>query len=173
MCIFCSPYHGVPYPWYEVHILARSYEKTRSNFGVYAKKWDADNSSRICKFLEHLSCNFENKTFLSVILVSMNRRGKDIKLTFASFGLHAGRFTVECRGYGNTLLSYFDIFIKVSSIFFLDSLITESLQCQIGLQLHTCFINFNLVKFRENWEKEFYLESMFWAKSTLLQTFCF
>ena len=59
--------------------------------------------------------------FLSGVIVSVNRRGKDIKVTFASLDLHAGRFTVECTEYRNTLFSYFDIFIYVSSNFTLDS----------------------------------------------------
>ena len=59
--------------------------------------------------------------FLSGVIVSVNRRRKDIKATFASLGLHARRFTVEYTEYGNTLFSYFDIFIYVSSNFTLDS----------------------------------------------------
>ena len=77
----------------------------------------------------------------------MHRRRKDIKVTFVSFGLHAGRFTVEVKEHGNALFSYFDIFIYVSSNFTLDSRITEYLQCHIGLQLHIYFINFDFVKF--------------------------
>ena len=34
-----------------------------------------------------------------------------LKVTFVSFGLYAGKFTVECTEYGNTLFSYLDIFI--------------------------------------------------------------
>ena len=52
---------------------------------------------------QHLSCNFEGKTFLSGLIVSVNRRRKDMKVTFVSFGLYAGRFTVECTEYGKTL----------------------------------------------------------------------
>ena len=59
--------------------------------------------------------------FLLGVIVSVNRRGKDIQVTFASLDLHAGRFTIECTEYRNTLFSYFDIFIYVSSIFTLDS----------------------------------------------------
>ena len=44
---------------------------------------------------------------------------------------HAGRFTVECTGYGNVLFSYFDIFIYVSSNFTLNSRIPEYLHCHI------------------------------------------
>ena len=86
----------------------------------------------------------------------VNRWRKDIKVTFVSLGLHAWRFTVECAEYGNTISSYFVIFIYVSSNFALDSsiAIAEYLQCHIGLQLHTCFVNFDLVKFGENTEKE-------------------
>ena len=31
-----------------------------------------------------------------------------------------------------------------------DSRITEYLQCHVGFQLHTCFINFDLVMFQKN-----------------------
>ena len=67
-----------------------------------------------------------------------------------SFGLYAGRFTVEFKECGNALFQYFDIFMYVSSSFPLDLRIAEYLHCHIGLQLHTCFINFHLVKFLEN-----------------------
>ena len=77
----------------------------------------------------------------------MNGWKKEIKVTFVGFGLHAGRFAVEYKEYGNTLFLYFDIFIYVSSNFTLDSRSTECFQCHIGLQLHTCFINFDLVSF--------------------------
>ena len=63
----------------------------------------------------------KNFFFLSGVIVSVNTRGKDIKVTFTSLGLHAGRFTVECAEYKNTLFLYFDIFIYVSSTFTLDS----------------------------------------------------
>ena len=66
------------------------------------------------------------------------------------------------------LFSYFNMIMYVSSNFTLDLWITEFLQCHIDSQ-----INFDFVKFQEHWEKEFLLESMFWAKSTLLQTFLF
>ena len=64
-------------------------------------------------------------------VVSVNRRRKDIKVTFASFGVHAGRFTVECTEYENRLFSDFDILIYVSSNFTLDLGITEHLQCHL------------------------------------------
>ena len=110
-----------------------------------------------CQFLPDV-VNFDNichvilkkKTSLSAAIVSVNIRRKDIKVKIVSFGLHARRFTVECTEYGNALFSYFYIFIYVSPNFTLDSRITEYLRCHIGLQLHTCFINFDLVKFREN-----------------------
>ena len=35
LCILFVLYHGVPDPWYEVHILSRSYEKTNFNLGDY------------------------------------------------------------------------------------------------------------------------------------------
>ena len=60
---------------------------------------------------QHLSCNFERKTFLLGLIVSVNRQRKDTKVKFLSFDLHAGRFTVECTGYGNTLFS--DTFRKI------------------------------------------------------------
>ena len=110
-------YHGVPYPWYEVHILIRSYEKTSFKFGIYVTKWDVGNSSRISSILIIFAW-FWKKTFLSRVIFSVNRRRKDTKVTFVSFGLHAGRFIVECKKYGNKLFSYFDIFIYVSSNFF-------------------------------------------------------
>ena len=72
------------------------------------------------------------KTFSSGVIVSVNRRRKAIQVTFVSFGLHAWRFTVECTEYGNTLFSYFDIFISVSSNFTLNSRITGYLQCRVG-----------------------------------------
>ena len=55
---------------------------------------------------QHLSCNFERKTFLSGSIVSVNRRKKYIKVTIVSFALHAERFTVGCTEHGNTLFSY-------------------------------------------------------------------
>ena len=67
-------------------------------------------------------------------VVSVNRRRKDIKVTFVSFGVHAGRFTAECTEYENTLLTNkqdFDILIYVSSNFTLDLRITEHLQCHL------------------------------------------
>ena len=118
-------------------------------------------SHGICQFWQHLSRNFEKKFLLSAVIVSVNRQRKDIKLTFVSFYLHAGRFTVKCEEYENTLFSYFDFFIHISSNFTLDSRITKYLQCHIGLQFHTYFINFDLVKSRENCGKEFKLEPMF------------
>ena len=36
-------------------------------------------------------------------------------LTYSLYGLHTGRFTVEFKEYGNTLFSYFEFFIYVSS----------------------------------------------------------
>ena len=110
---------------------------------------------RFCLFWQHLSCNSEKKLFISGVIVSVNIWKKDFKKTFVGFRLHAGRFLVECKKYGNTQFLYFDIFIYVSSNFTLDSRSTEYLQCHIGLQLHTCCINFDLVKFRENWVREF------------------
>ena len=83
------------------------------------------------QFRQHLSCNFEkNFSFKSHCRENVNRHRKDIKVCF---GLHAGRFTVECTKNGNTLFSYFDIFICVSSNFTLDSRIAGYLQCHIGL----------------------------------------
>ena len=113
MCKFFVSHHGVPYPWYEVHILPRSYEKTSSSFGDYVARWDVDNFSRISSILANI-CHviLKKKNFLSGLIVSVNRRKKDTKVTFVSLGLHAERFTVECTEYGNTLFSYFDISTK-------------------------------------------------------------
>ena len=36
-------------------------------------------------------------------------------LTYSLCGLHTGRFTVDFKEYGNTLFSYFEFFIYVSS----------------------------------------------------------
>ena len=63
----------------------------------------------------------------------VNRRRKDIKVTFVSFGLHAGRFRVERTEHGNKLFLYFDIFIYVSLNFILGSRIAEFFQFHIGL----------------------------------------
>ena len=140
----------VPYSWYEAHILTRSYEKKSSDSGDYVTI-----PHGFSQFWQYLSCNFEKKLFLSGVIVLVNRRRKDIKVKFVTFSFHSGRFTVICKEYGNKLFSYFDIFIYLSSNFTLDSRIAKYLQGHIGLQLHTSLINFNLVKFRENWEKEF------------------
>ena len=136
----------VPYSWYKVHILTRTYEKKSSDSGDYV-------AILLCQFWQYLS-NFEKKLFLSRVIVSVKERRKDIKVTFVSFGFHSGRLTVICKEYGNKLFSYFDIFINVSSNLTLDSRSTKYFQGHIGLQFHTSFINFDLVKFRENWEKK-------------------
>ena len=135
----------VPYSWYKVHILTRSCKKKSSDSGDYVTI-----PHGFCQFWQYLSCNFEKK---SGVIVSVNRR--NIKVTFVSFSFLLGRFTIICKQYGNKLFSYFNIFICVLSNFTLDSRITKCLQGHIGLQLHTSFINFDSVKFRENWEKEF------------------
>ena len=140
----------VPYSWYKVHVLTRSCKKKSSDSGDYVTI-----PHGFCQFWLYLSGNFEKKLFLSGVIVSVNRRRKDIKVTFVSFSFHSRRFIVTCKEYGNKLFSYFDIFIQFSSNFTLDSRITEYFQGHIGLQLHTSFINFDLVKFRENWEKKF------------------
>ena len=79
------------------------------------------------------------KVIISLVILkkknfSGNSWRKYIKVTFASFDLHAQMFKAECIEYGSTLFSYFGIFICVSSNFTLDSRITEYLQCYIGLQ---------------------------------------
>ena len=112
------------------------------------------------QFWQYLLCNFEKKLFLSRVIGSVNRLRKDIKVTFAFFSFHTGRFTVIWKAYGNKLFSYFDIFKYVLSNFTLDSRIKKYLQGNIGLRFLTSLINFDLVQFRENWEKEFQLESM-------------
>ena len=79
----------------------------------------------------------------------LNRWRKDIKVTLVTFGLHAGRFTVECAEYENTLFSYFDIFIYFPSNFALDSTIAEYLHCHIGLQFHICLLILILLSFEK------------------------
>ena len=139
----------VPYSWYKVHVLTRTYEKKSSDSGDYVTI-----PHGFCQLWQCLSCNFEKKLSLSAVIVSVNRQRKDIKVTFVSFSFHSGRFTVICKEYGNKLFSNFGIFICVSSNFTLYSRIKKYMQGHIGLQLHTSFINFDLFKFRENWEKE-------------------
>ena len=94
------------------HILTGSYEKKSSDVGDYVTI-----PHRFREFWQYLSCNFGKELFLSGVIVSVNRRRKDIKVTSVSSSLHSGRFTVECEEYGNKLFSYFDIFIYVSSNF--------------------------------------------------------
>ena len=81
--------------------------------------------------------------FLSEVIVSVNRRGKDIKVTLASLGLHAGGLNVR-----NIEKRYFHI-LTFSYTFHRILLWIQGFGF-IGLQLHTCFINFGLVAFREN-----------------------
>ena len=50
--------------------------------------------------------------------------------------------------YGTTLLR-FNTFCRI--LLWIQGL--EYLECHIGLQVQTYFINFELIKFRENWEK--------------------
>ena len=105
-----------------------------------------------CQFWQHFSCNFEKKnSFGSNCLREQTEKRK---VRFASFDYLAGRFTVECTENGNMAFSYFDIYIYFFSNFSLDSKITDYLQCHIGLQLHTRFINFDLIKFREKHKKK-------------------
>ena len=139
----------VPYSWYKFHILTRSYEKKSSDSGDYVTI-----PHGFSQFWQYLSRNFEKKLFLSGVIVLVNRRRKDIKVKFVTFNFHSGRFTVICKEYGNKLFSYFDISIYVSSNLTFVSRITKYFQGHIGLQLHTSFNNFDLVTFRENWEKE-------------------
>ena len=145
----------IPYSWYKVHILTRSYEKKSSDSRDYVTI-----PHGFFQFWQYLLCNFEKKLFLSRVIGSVNRLRKDIKVTFVFFSFHSGRFTVIWKEYGNKLFSYFYIFKYVLSNFTLDSRITKYLQGHIGLHFLTSLINFDLVQFRENWEKEFQLESM-------------
>ena len=138
----------VPYSWYKVHILTRSYERKSSDSGDYIAI-----PHGFYQFWQYLS-NFQKKVFLSRVIVSVNRRRKNIKVTFVSFSFHSGRLTVIFKEYGNKLFSYFDIFIYVWSNLTLDSRTAKYFQGHIGLQFHTSFINFDLVKYRENWEKK-------------------
>ena len=64
----------VPYSWYKVHILTKSYEKKSSDSGDYVTILHG-----FCQFWQYLSCNFEKKLFLSGVIVSVNRLRKDIK----------------------------------------------------------------------------------------------
>ena len=146
MCIFFVPYHDTS----SLFLIQGSYLNKNLRKEKFRFWWYVTIPHGFCQFWQYLSCNFEKK---SGVIVSVNRR--NIKVTFVSFSFLLGRFTIICKEYGNKLFSYFNIFICVSSNFTLDSRITKCLQGHIGLQLHTSFINFDSVKFRENWEKEF------------------
>ena len=135
----------IPYSWFKVRILTRSYEKKSSDSREYVTI-----PHGFFQFWQYLLSNFEKKLFLSRVIGSVNRLRKDIKVTFVFFSFHSGRFPVIYKEYGNKLFSYFDIFIYVSSNFTLDSRIIKYLQGRIGLQFHTSFINFDLVIFQEN-----------------------
>ena len=84
----------VPYSWYKVHILTRSYEKKSSDSGDYVTI-----PHGFSQFWQYLSCNFEKKLFLSGVIVLVNRRRKDMKVKFMTFSFHSGRFTVICKEY--------------------------------------------------------------------------
>ena len=104
--------------------------------------------------LTNLPCNFEKKNFFSGVTVSVSGRRKAIEVTFVSFGLYTRRFTVECTKYATRLFHI----LKFSNTFrgillWIQGL--EYLQCHMGLLLYICYVNFDLVKFRENWKKEF------------------
>ena len=88
----------------QVHILTKIYEKKSS-----------DSCDHVT--IPHAFRQFWKKAFFSGVIVSVNRRRKDIKVTFVSFNFHSGKFTVEYKEYRNKLFSYFDIFIYVSSNF--------------------------------------------------------
>ena len=118
---------------------------------------DFVNFDNICHVILKKKIFFRSNCRENVNRRGVNIRREDIKVTFVSFRLHVRRITVECTEYGNTLFSHFDIFIYVSLNFTLDSRIADNLQCHIGLDLQTCFIHFDLVKSRENCDKEFYM----------------
>ena len=88
-------------------ILTRSYEKENYDYVTIPQGFR--------QFWQNLSFDFEKKLLLSEVIVSVNRRRKDSKVALVSFGLHSGRFTLECKEYGNKLFSYFNIFIQVLS----------------------------------------------------------
>ena len=122
LCIFCS------LSWSCLSLIQGSYFNKKLRESKF-QFWWLRNKIRCWQFLTDF-VNFDNIYpeilkkkffFLLGIIASVNRRGKDIKVTFVSLDHHAGRFTVECNKYGNTLFSYFDIFRYVSSNFTLDS----------------------------------------------------
>ena len=133
MYIFCS------LSWCSLSFMRGSYFHKKLRKGKF-QFWWLRHKMKCWQFLTDFF-NFDNivlslileKTFLLGVIVSVNRRNKDIKVTFLSFGLHTGRFNIECTEYGSTLFSYFEIFIYVSSNFTLDWRITEYLRCHIGL----------------------------------------
>ena len=120
MCVYFSAYHEVPYCWYEVHILTRSYEKTSSILVTTSQNGKLTIPHGFRQFWQYLPCNFERNFFSGVIVLISGQR-KAIEVTFVSFGLYARRFTVECAKYATRLFSYFDIFKYVSSNFTLNS----------------------------------------------------
>ena len=122
----------VPYSWYKVRILTRSYKK-KVRFWLLRLQFLMDfvNFDNICHVI------LKRAFSLGSIIVSVNRRRKDIKVTFVSFSFHSGRFTVTWKEYGSKLFSYFDIFVYVSWNFTLDSSVKKYLPGHIGLQLHT------------------------------------
>ena len=154
MCIICS------LSWTSLSLIRGScfhkelrkdmfqFWRLRHKMGCWQFLMDFVNFDNICHVI------LKKKLFLSGVIVSVNTWRKDFRVPFV-FRPLCRKVYRECTKYGNNLFSYFDILIYVSSNFPLDSKITEYLQCHIGLQLHTCFINFCLVKFQENWEKEF------------------
>ena len=88
--------------------------------------------------------------FLSGVTVSVNRRRKNIKGTFVSFGQEGLPYNVknmETRYFHNLkfLYAFHRILLWIQGL--------QSICSAIGLQLHICFIKFDLVMFRENREK--------------------
>ena len=146
MCVFFVPYHDTS----ALFLIRGSYLNKKLRKEKFQFWWLRHNSSRILSTLTIFVMLFWKKLFFSEVIVSVNRRRKDIKVTFVFFSFHSGRFPVIYKEYGNKLFSYFDIFIYVSSNFTLDSRIIKYLQGRIGLQFHTSFINFDLVIFQEN-----------------------
>ena len=116
MCIFFVPYHDPS----SLFLIQAPYlnRKLRKEIPILVITpqfiTDFANFDNICHVI------LKKKLFFSGVIVSVNRRRKDIKVTFVSFSFHSGRFIVICKEDGNKLFSYFDIFKQVSLNFTLD-----------------------------------------------------
>ena len=92
LCIFIIPYHEVPYSWYKVHMLTRSYKKKSSDSGDYVTI-----PNGFSQFWQY----FEKKPFLSGVIVSVNRRRNDIKGTLMQF---INLIKIRCNAHKNNTL---------------------------------------------------------------------